>query len=194
MSIEEYMVGKDTETAIEALERFEMFIKIYFTDDSEHEFTVNYSSKVTEDNLLKIESKFNFSFPPSYKNFVLEKGIIRIGEMGIPLMEIESIGTLYSKLQYEWDETFNDIEESHKEELEKSKELITFSYGEDEQSNWYYCFDKRSLNQDTGEMNIYSFCQDYWFFEEEERCEGRCFDNHFIELINEKIDYIVNEY
>jgi len=88
MSIEEYMVGKDTETAIEALERFEMFIKIYFTDDSEHEFTVNYSSKVTEDNLLKIESKFNFSFPPSYKNFVLEKGIIRIGEMGIPLMEI----------------------------------------------------------------------------------------------------------
>ena len=91
--------------------------------------------------------------------------------------------------------------------LKEAKNLITFSFGDEGlQSVWYYCFDKRSLNSETGEMSVYSFSQDNWDFEALEICDtgnfsnntnyssqnNYSFDKHISELINEQIDFLLD--
>ncbi len=76
-----------------------------------------------------------------------------------------------------------------KEDVEATKNLICFSYGDESlQATWYYCFDKRTLNPETGEMAVYNFSQDEWQFEASEICTDKGFDTHIVRLVNERID------
>ena len=189
--------GTANETAKEALDRYERFIKIYIQDNDNYSFeelAPYYFKEVTELEIQEVENEFDFKFPPSYRNFILKNGLFRLGEYNYyesRLLEMTDIEALYFELEEQWEESFNSFKEG---ELDQTKQLITFSYGdESQQMVWYYYFDKRSLNPATGEMAVSEFSQDDWYdFDALPICEGNGFDKHISKLIDEQIDWLLD--
>jgi len=183
--------GKENETAKEALDRYTEFLNLNFKDCiwKAEEYLPYFFGKVTETEIRKIEIKLHLVFPPSYRSFLLEYGLFKLGRWSdyeSSLLEPSEINTLHKELETQWNSGFIDLD---KEDLEATKNLICFSYGDESlQATWYYCFDKRTLNPETGEMAVYNFSQDEWQFEASEICTDKGFDTHIVRLVNERID------
>lgn len=198
----EFESGTLNETAKEAITRYNRFLSFFYTDDEdeiENNKAIFHLPKITEDELSKTEERLNFKFPPSYRNFVLENGMLsfntEFGEDSV-MLEINKVSSLYIELNNEWQEDVNVFEKNGKGEKLKNEteNLICFSFGDSSlQMVWYYYFDKRSLNIQTGEMSIGEFSQDNWFFEPLLVSESNGFDEHIVKLVNEKIEYHINE-
>ena len=182
--------GGARETTEEALARWSKFLKLNFDDDQEEikRFDVAFLGRVKQSILAQAEERLDFKFPPSYKEFVLKKGLFKLGRWNdyeSCLLAPREMRTLHDELKTQWNPGFMEM---NKAQVEETKQLICFSYGDEGlQSVWYYCFDKRSLNPDTGEMSIYSFCQDEWNFDALPICERRGFDVHISQLVDEQI-------
>ena len=206
-NIEQLKKGTENETAIQALKRFEKFLAIFFEDDQGEieTFEPDFYENISEKNIVEIETKLDFKFPPSYRNFILKFGLFSIGEE-FRLLQPNEVNTLDYELNNQWSEGYKNTTE---EILRGAKDIITFSYGDESLQNvWYYCFDKRSLNKETGEMAVYKFSQDNWNFEALEKCDATTFskftnryeqnnysfDKHISNLIDEQIEYILDEY
>jgi len=194
-NLEPLKKGVKNETAKEALDRFKKFLKIYFENDMDEINNYNpvFFRKAKLIELESVEQKFDFKFPPSYRDFVLKHGLFKLGRWNdyeSCLLDPTEINTLHNELDKQWNSSFVELNE---EDLEATKNLICFSYGDESlQAAWYYCFDKRTLNPETGEMNIYTFSQDEWDFTALEMCTNKGFDEHVVKLINEKIEEFLN--
>jgi len=190
-NLKDFIKGKENETAKEALDRYTEFLNLNFKDCiwKTEDYLPYFFGKVKEDGISEIEIKLQISFPPSYRSFLLEYGLFKLGKWSdyeSCLLEPNEINTLHNELEKQWNPSFIDLDTK---DLEATKNLICFSYGDESlQAAWYYCFDKRSLNPETGEMNIYTFSQDEWDFTALEKCKSKGFDEHIVNLVNEKID------
>jgi len=190
-NLNELIKGTANETAKEALNRYAKFLKLNFKDDIQEtaRYLPYFFSKVKKASLEKIEEQLDFKFPPSYTKFVLENGLFKFGRWSdndSELLKPTEINTLHNELAKQWTEGFNNLSQ---EDLEATKNLICFSYGDEGlQAVWYYCFDKRSLNPETGEMAVYSFSQDDWHFDALKTCTNKGFDEHITSLVNEKME------
>ena len=209
-NLENFKKGTNTETAIEALNRFKDFLKLYVATNEDYEMNdlaPFFFQKVSEEEIMECEKRLQFKFPPSYRNFLLNYGLFSLGEHSdfeSKLLPPKYMQTLYYELHNDWSSSCKNMKE---EELEGAKNIIIFSFGDESlQLVWYFGFDKRSLNEETGEMAVYKFSQDYWFFEALEKCNPETYDNytnnygqnnfgfdkHISQLINEKITYLID--
>ena len=186
--------GPIGETTEEALLRLTSLLKLNFDDDRDEieRFNATFFSRVKRSILAQAEERLDFRFPPSYKEFVLKKGLFKFGRWNdyeSHLLAPNEIRTLHDELKAQWNSGFVEMDEA---QLEETRNLICFSYGDEGlQAVWYYCFDKRSLNSETGEMSVYSFCQDEWDFSALPICQDNGFDVHISGLVDELINSIL---
>jgi len=207
--LENFKKGTNTETAIEALNRYKDFLKFFIATNENFEMedlAPFFFQEVSEEEIQECENRLQFKFPPSYRKFLLNYGLFSLGkhrEFESKLLPPKQMQTLYYELHIDWTSSCKNMKE---EELEGAKHIITFSYGDESlQLVWYFGFDKRSLNTETGEMAVYKFCQDDWNFEALEKCDPETYDNytnnyeqnnfgfdkHISQLIDEKIAYLI---
>jgi len=187
-NLDDLISGKPGETAKEALERYKRFLNLHYRGNDEliESLSPYFFAKVSEEEILEAEERLGFKFPPSYRNFVLEYGLFQMGNgdsYESSLFEPGEINTLYSILKDEWN---TDIEEI---DFEGAKECIVFSYGDESlQMVYYYYFDKRTLNPETGEMRIEPFDQDEWLFDNpSSMCQCDAFDAHISEGVVDRL-------
>jgi len=185
-----FVTGAVGETAEDALGRLSSFLKLNFDDDRDEikRFDVKFNGRVKKSILAQAEERLAIQFPPSYRAFILEKGLFQFGmwnDYESCLLAPNEMRTLHDELEAQWHPGFLEMDEV---QLEATKQLICFSYGDEGlQAVWYYCFDKRSRNPETGEMSVYSFCQDEWIFDALPICEGQGFNVHVSQLVDEQI-------
>jgi len=190
-NLENLLKGKENETAKEALDRYTKFLNLNFKDTiwKTEDYLPYYFRKVKLAELEEIEQRLDFKFPSSYRDFVLKNGLFKLGRWNdyeSSLLKPLEINTLHNELEKQWNPSFVELS---KEDLEATKDLICFSYGDESlQSVWYYCFDKRCLNPESGEMTVYAFNQDEWNFTALETDTIKGFDEHIVSLVNEKVD------
>lgn len=190
--LEKLKKGEEMETAMQTLNRYEKFLSLEFNTIEEQ--NCYFFGKVTEEAIVEAETRLQFNFPPSYRMFILKNGLFRLGKNNdyeSRLLSPEDMKTLDEFLDEEWSETKKSLSEN---ELRAAKNLIPFSYGDEGlQLVWFYCFDKRSTNTKTGEMSVYHFCQDNWNFGALPMCKSNGFDLHIRMLIDEKIEWLLND-
>ena len=190
-NLENLAKGIENETAKEALDRYTKFLNLNFKDTiwKTEDYLPNYFRKVKLVELEEVEQRLDFKFPSSYRDFVLKNGLFKLGRWNdyeSSLLKPLEINTLHNELERQWNSSFVELS---KEDLEATKKLICFSYGDESlQATWYYCFDKRTLNPETGEMNVYAFNQDEWQFEASEIYTDNSFNTHISSLVDEKIE------
>jgi len=190
-NLENLVKGVENETAKEALDRYTKFLNLNFKDTiwKTEDYLPNYFRKVKLVELEEVEQRLDFKFPSSYRDFVLKNGLFKLGRWNdyeSSLLKPLEINTLHNELEKQWNSSFVELS---KEDLEATKNLICFSYGDESlQATWYYCFDKRTLNPETGEMNVYAFNQDEWQFEASEICTDNSFNTHISSLVDEKVE------
>ncbi len=118
---------------------------------------------IKEEDLEEAEKRLNLEFPPSYKKFVIDHGLFKIGEekqSEFRLLPPQEIGRLSDGLEKDWGVDWTKFPARNKEIMDK---IIYFSLGDEElQIVWYYCFDYNTLNPETGEVELISFNQHDW--------------------------------
>ena len=214
-NMEKFKKGTNTETAIEALNRYKAFLKLFIvtTENFEmDELEPFFFQEISEEDIQECENRLQFQFPPSYRNFILENGLFRLGEYNdyeSKLLEPNVIKNLYDEIHtnYYWNDFLNDFADKKEEVLKDTKHLIPFSYGDEQLGIYFYCFDKRSLNPKTGEMAVYKFSQDDWYdFDALAMCNPETydtytninlqnnfgFDKHISSLVDQQIEYLLD--
>ncbi|WP_108866300.1 SMI1/KNR4 family protein [Aquimarina aquimarini] len=201
-----YVKGPDSETAIQAIRRYEKVIKtiqkeVDITEDFEEDLELYWKpyfyKQISEDELQKHEISLGIVFPPSYKEFVVKYGLLIFGkESQCNRKMFLDYETMTDALKDYWN---IDVEkEDSIEAKERLNKVFIFSTGDESlQSVYYHCLDFNTLNKETGEVSIVNFNQDEWgYFIEDERkemCNTRGFDKHIRILVDEAIDDLLSE-
>lgn len=159
-----YIKGSGTETAIEALNRYENFIKLYEKDTGQplpyHQLKW-YKNKFSTKELQEVEKKLNITLPPDYVKFVTTYGNFSILE-GYNLLNPKEITRLSDALRKEWE--INLDKKCTPKQRENLDNLICFGYGEEDQQDvWYYVFSYKTRNSQTGYMEVQPYNQDDWW-------------------------------
>ncbi len=159
-----YTKGSATETAIEALNRYESFIKLYEKDTEQplpyHQLKW-YKNKFSQKELQEVEKRLNITLPQDYVKFVTTYGNFSIQE-GYNLLNPKEITRLSDALRKEWE--INLDKKCTPKQRENLDNLICFSYGtEDQQDVWYYVFSYKTRNPQTGYMEVQPYNQDDWW-------------------------------
>ncbi|RYU97707.1 SMI1/KNR4 family protein [Emticicia agri] len=159
-----YTKGTTTETAIEALIRYENFIKIYEKETEQkmpYQQLKWYKKKFSAKDIQEAEKRLGISLPPDYIKFVTTYGNFSIQE-GYNLLEPKEITRLSDALRKEWE--INLEKKCTPKQRENLDNLICFGYGtEDQQDVWYYVFSYKTRNQQTGYMDVLPYNQDDWW-------------------------------
>jgi tetratricopeptide (TPR) repeat protein len=194
-----YTKGSHTEIAIEALNRYENFIKGY-EKDTEQKLPYHqlkwYKNKFSPKELQEVEKRLGITLPPDYVKFVTTYGNFSILE-GHNLVEPKEIARLSDALRKEWE--INLDKECSPKQRENLDNLICFGYGdEDLQEVWYYVFSYKTRNQQTGYTEVLPYNQDDWWDLTKtpdhiysEKRGG--FDAYISELIDSLIQEIIEE-
>ena len=159
-----YTKGTTTETAIEALTRYESFIKFYEKETGQempyHQLKW-YKKKFSSKEIQEAEKRLGIILPPDYVKFVTTYGNFSILE-GYNLLEPKEITRLSDALRKEWE--INLDKKCTPKQRENLDNLICFGYGtEDQQDVWYYVFSYKTRNQQTGYMDVLPYNQDDWW-------------------------------
>lgn len=188
--------GAIGETAEQALNRYEKFIKKLKKNtnvniDDLSIYMPKTIRKVTEGELQEQEKAFGITLPPSYRKFVLKKGLIEFDGAHKMFLDFSKLGDTFSY----WD--VDAKKEFSKSENERLDKLITFSDGDESlQITWFHCFDYSTLNKDTGEVEILDFDQDeLWYVgkTEFEMCMTNGFDDYIKNIVDSYIEDILEE-
>ncbi len=159
-----YQKGNEIETAFEALNRYEKFVKSYENEEGvnlefNHLKWKNKKFKISD--LEQVEQKFNFKFPADYVLFVTKYGNFSIAE-GYDLLNPDEITRLSTALRKEW--SINLEKKCKAIQIENLDNLICFGTGEeDRQDIWYYVFSNKTRNSTTGFMEVLAYNQDDWW-------------------------------
>lgn len=176
--------GPEGETAAEALDRYDKFCRIKGYEG------VNYTDKVTAEELDAAEEKLGLALPPSYREFLLDRGCFALGECCSALFEPKKLCRLPDE-----DEDVAMVEDWDEDDQKSANELICFSYGDAQlQIVWYYCFDLRTRNPETGEMDVYGW--DHHLSEIYDAggiCVGSGFDAHVSAVVDEEIEEMLHD-
>ncbi|WP_158561253.1 SMI1/KNR4 family protein [Emticicia sp. C21] len=194
-----YTKGSSTETAIEALNRYENFIKLYEKDTEQplpyHQLKW-YKNKFSQKELQEVEKRLGITLPPDYIKFVTTYGNFSIQE-GYNLLNPKEITRLSDALRKEWE--INLDKKCTPKQRENLDNLICFGYGtEDQQDVWYYVFSYKTRNAQTGYMEVQPYNQDDWWdlTKTPERMysdKRGGFDTYISELVDSLIQSIIEE-
>jgi len=160
-----YQKGNETETAIEALRRYENFINLYAKDEGEevklyHQIEWE-KEKFKKKEIEEVEKKLNFKFPEDYIDFVTKYGNFKINE-GYSLLRPHEITRLSDALKTEWN--VNLEKKCNAAQRDNLSNLICFATGEeDRQDIWYFCFSAKTLHPATQFMDVIQYNQDDWW-------------------------------
>ena len=205
-SIRKYEKGSIGETAEQAIKRFEETIAaIKQCDIVDHEYLdeinffevhkIHCHQTVTEGELEEYEDKLNLIFPPSYKRFVLQYGLLIFGaENENNRKMILDFERMSDALNDYWN---MDIEKEFSQDAQnRLKKIIAFSYGDEGlQLQWYHCFDFNTLNSKSGEVDVVDFDQDDSYglaHGSEEPCKSNGFDDHMRKIVDNHIGYVLD--
>lgn len=195
-----YQKGIETETAIEALRRYENFINLYAKDEGEevkyyHQIEWN-KEKFKKKEIEEVEKKLNFKFPEEYTEFVTKYGNFKINE-GYFLLQPDEITRLSDALKTEWN--VNLEKKCNAAQRDNLNNLICFATGEEgRQDIWYYCFSAKTRHPATQFMDVIPYNQDDWWhltetpsYVYEHKRSG--FDLYISELVDQLIEDIIEE-
>jgi len=205
-SIRKYEKGVIGETAEQAINRFEKTVAaIKQCDIVDHDYLdeINFFEihkiycyqTVTEDEIEKAEETLNLTFPPSYKRFVLQYGLLIFGTENENNRKMTlDFERMSDALNQYWD---IDIEKDFSKEAQKRlKKIVTFSYGDEGlQLQWHHCFDFNTLNSKSGEVAVVDFDQDDSYslaHGSEEACKSNGFDDHMRKIVDNYIGYTLD--
>lgn len=195
-----YQKGIETETAIEALRRYENFIKLYAKDEGEEvEFYHKIEwkkEKFKKKEIEEVEKKLNFKFPKEYIDFVTKYGNFKINE-GYFLLRPYEITRLSDALKTEWN--LNLEKKCNATQRDNLHNLICFATGEEgRQDIWYFCFSAKTLHPVTQFMDVIQYNQDDWWhltetpqYVYEHKRSG--FDLYISELVDQLINDILED-
>lgn len=117
---------------------------------------------VTQEELDAAEERLDVTLPPSYKSFVLEHGLFKIGESTddeFYMLPPSELGRLSDILAEEWEVDWDTYAPEQKALVDQ---IIYFSMGDEGlQRVWFYCFDFSSQNPD-GEVEVLPYNQSDW--------------------------------
>ncbi len=123
----------------------------------------HFFGKVTQDEIDAAETRLGVTFPPSYKDFVLEHGLFQLGsgnENEFRMLHPSEMGRLSDILAAEWEVNWDDYTEEQKGLVDQ---IIYFSMGDEGlQMVWFYCMDFTSQNPESGEVEVLKYNQDHW--------------------------------
>ncbi len=194
-----YTKGSATETAIEALNRYENFIKFYAKDTGRelpyHQLEWK-KNKFSINELKDVEKRLSIKLPPDYIKFVTTYGNFSILE-GYNLLNPNEITRLSDALRKEWE--INLDKKCTPKQRENLDNLICFGYGEEGQQDvWYYVFSYKTRNPETGYMEVQPYNQDDWW--DLTKTPGNIysnkrggFDAYISDLIDSLIQNIIEE-
>ena len=159
-----YTKGSITETAIEALKRYENFVKSYEKDTGRelpyHQLKWD-KNKFSSKEIKEAEKRLGITLPPDYVKFATTYGDFSIAD-GHSLLSPKEITRLSDALRKEWE--INLDKKCTPKQRENLDNLICFSYGtEDQQDVWYYIFSYKTRNPETGFMEVLPYNQDEWW-------------------------------
>lgn len=199
--------GPINETAKEAITRLNTVLDLINEsediEDYEYEEDIYLDEKhrphcvqeVTIEDLVKYEKELNIKFPPSYKNFVLENGLIVFGEYNdYQRMMFLDYAKLGDHLECDWG--LDPKVDLSKEENDRLDKIITFSYGDEGlQTEWFHCFDYNTLNTETQEVEVVDFDQDKSYalvFKTSKICKTKGFDDYMSRVVDIEIKNIMD--
>lgn len=211
--LEELKEGKDNETAAEAVERLEKVIALIKANkdigeravDTIEEYYEPYFQQITTEEILKeitkYEEEYGIKYPPSYKNFVLEKGLFKLGK------DSKRKNSLFTNFEYsgsrmsgipEWEFGWDLEEEGYtKEDIERLGKIIAFSGGDEHSEEIVaYGFDFNTLNPETGEVSVEAFYVDAFgecIHDEIQVCKNKGFDKHITTIIDRTIEEMLDD-
>lgn len=201
MKLGDYFLGSVNETTDNALGRLSEFIdnllklKDYDGDDCGLNICLypTFSKQtITELAIQEMEERLNVELPPTYKKFVLEKGLLTFGDNFNTSM-YDEVDTLRS--HYEFNNV--DIEDGQfsKEDIRAIDNMLYFSSG-DEGRFYYYCFDFGSQNPKTKEMRVVAYDEGDIpeLVESQKGVYQGSFDDFIINRTNEIIQYLYDEF
>lgn len=204
----QYLQPQTNETAIEAYNRYITLLETlkneYAEDEEEREEIDGYKPIIKKqhsfDEVKEIEQEMGFIFPPSYVEFVTKVGLIETvnDENGMfSFDDAYSTMPFKEKLKYEWDYDMEAV--LSKKEQTLMNNVLPFSNGdESRQAVWYYCFNYNTLNQTTGEVDVYALDQDDIYRLHHELSttptQVRGFDVHIQHIVQEMIEYFLDNF
>lgn len=190
-----YQKGTETETAIEALKRYENFIDLLAKDEGEeimyHQIEWE-KEKFKKKEIEAVEKKMNFKFPKEYIDFVTSYGNFTIDE-GYYLLKPNKITRLSDALKSDWNVNLEiECNDTQRENLDN---LICFATGESgRQEIWYYCFSAKSFNSTTNLMDVVEYSQgDWWRLTETPKSKYQHKRGGFDLYISKLIDKLIND-
>ena len=202
--IEKFSKKKKAETWKEALERLSNYwnaLKVQLVKDDvdletecEDSFTVSFEKKVTKKDLINAEKRLGVELPESYKNFVLNEGLIKFGDVEYAeqrMLHPKELQTVEYMLDPENEGYFKSYFKTSKEKRDK---IICFFLDQDDiQYDGWIAFD--CINEGAVEKNIITSigCKDIYEWEEEVAKENKKGLNSMDQFISDYVDVLIKE-